>query len=78
MPELTPKEKLMELLKAEGMELAEDIAVETVKMAFEILPKVAAIIPGTIDDVIINIVVALKPRVLQLLDKIDGIDDPDY
>lgn len=73
----TPKDDLLDLLKAEGMEVAEDLAVDMVRKTFAILPKIAAIIPGTIDDVIINIIRALEPKVLSLCDKIDGKDDPD-
>ena len=49
-PKISPKDQLLELLKAEGMGQAEVMAVSTVKRAFSILPQIADIIPGEIDD----------------------------
>lgn len=72
------KEEIIAVLKDEGLEVGEDMAVAAVKAAFRLLllivPKfsvgLAAITPA-----IINII---EPQVLAALDKIDGEDDPGY
>ena len=78
MPDEDWKDKLEDILKGEGLEVAEDAIVATVRGVFKALPKIAAIIPGAIDDMIVQIIVAMEPKILSMLDKIDGIDDPDY
>lgn len=81
MPDEDPKDwkdLLKDLLEGEGLEVAEDAAVSIVKGVFKALPKIADIIPGSIDDMVVQIIVAMEPKVLAMLDKIDGIDDPNY
>jgi hypothetical protein len=65
-------------LKGEGLDVAEDVAVATVRSVFRALPKIAAIIPGSIEDMVVQIILTMEPKVLAMLDKIDGIDDPNY
>ena len=81
MPDEGPKdwkELLGDLLKGEGLEVAEDAAVSTVRGVFKALPKIADIIPGQIDDMVVQVLLLMEPKILSMLDKIDGIDDPDY
>jgi hypothetical protein len=72
------KDVISDILKGEGLEVAEDMAVATVRGVMKALPKIADAIPGEIDDMVISILVAMEPKILSMLDKIDGIDDPNY
>jgi hypothetical protein len=72
------KKLLADLLKGEGLEVLEDNVVTTVRGVFKALPAIAKIIPGTLDDMAVQIIVALEPKILEMCDKIDGKDDPNY
>ena len=82
MPEEPEKKSLSGILKdilaGEGLEVAEDVAVATVRSVFKALPKIAEKIPGKIDDMAVQIILLTEPKILEMLDKIDGIDDPTY
>ena len=72
------KEIIKDILEGEGLQVAEDMAVATVRGVMKALPKIADAIPGEIDDMVVSIIVAMEPKILAMLDKIDGIDDPNY
>jgi len=73
---LTPKQVLIEGLKVEGLNIAEDTAVATVRAAFKILPAVFTASENKFDDMAIPVLGILEPKVMAILDKIDGEDDP--
>lgn len=72
------KEEIVTVLKDEGLDVGEDMAVSAVRAAFRLLllivPRfsvgLAAIMPA-----LVNII---EPQVLAALDHIDGEDDPGY
>lgn len=66
------KAKLKEILKAEGLDLAEETVALAVKAVFNALPKIAKETENTIDDALIAIIEVLKPTVNAWVDKIDG------
>lgn len=69
------KKTLLEELKKEGLNIAEDAAVGAVKAVFKALPRVVLASENKFDDLLIPILGVVEPKVLELLDKIDGEDD---
>lgn len=70
--------EIVDILKSEGLDLAEDLAVNAVRGAIklikEMLPKVNSLVAMLISPLLDQ----LEPILLGLLDKIDGEDDPGY
>jgi hypothetical protein len=70
--------EIIEILQKEGLEVAEDMAVEAVRGAIRLikamLPKVHPILEGIIGPMLDQ----LEPVLLGIVDKIDGVDDPNY
>jgi len=66
------KAKLKEILKEEGLDLAEETVSLAVKAVFNALPKIAKETENTIDDALVGIIEVLKPTVNAWIDKIDG------
>lgn len=70
-PEL--KKELVELFKAEGLDLAEETVELVIKATFKIMPVVAAKTTNTMDDMIVAALAPILEReLLKLADKIDG------
>jgi len=72
------KSEVMGVLKSEGLDVAEDMAVNAVRAAFKILIMLAPKVSQTAGAIIAPMLAVLEPRILELLDKIDGEDDPEY
>lgn len=71
------KQLLLEELKKEGLDLAEDAAVSAVKAVFKALPKFFMATENKYDDMLIAILPIVEPAVVKALDKIDGkVDQP--
>jgi len=72
------KAEILGVLKVEGLDVAEDMAVVAVRGAFALIrllaPKVS-ITGGAMAAAMISII---EPKILELIDAIDGVDDPDY
>jgi hypothetical protein len=66
------KKIIVEEFKAEGLEIAEDVAVRLTKVAFRVLPKVVASTETKIDDLLIPLLSVIEAPVMKALDKIDG------
>lgn len=66
------KAKLVEILKSEGVEILEDQAVSLVKGVFKALPKIAAATENKVDDLVVPLLMVVEPKILEVLDKIDG------
>lgn len=70
--------EITEVLKTEGLDVAEDMALAATKAALKLLralmPKVSAGF-GLAFNLFLD---AYEPQILALIDKIDGIDDPNY
>jgi len=76
--EPTIKEMMIDELKKAGLDIAEDAAVSAARAVIKMLPKVVAATENKIDDMLIPVLGILEPKLLELLDKIDGEDDPGY
>lgn len=66
------KKEIAELLKGKGLDVAEDAAIKAVKALFEILPMIVAKTENKYDDMLIPVLGVLEPKIIELLDKIDG------
>lgn len=70
------KNELLERLKEEGLNVGEEVAVQVVRGLFKVLPVVLAKTPSKLDDLLIPVLGVVEGKVMSLLDKIDGEDDP--
>ena len=66
------KSRLVEILKEAGLEVTEDVAIDIVKGVFKALPKVFQETENKYDDMVIPVLGLIEPKVLELLDGIDG------
>lgn len=67
--------KLVDKLKSKGLDVAEDAAVVVLEAVVEFVKEGAAESENKVDDLLVPLVEAIKPIVVQQLDKIDGKDD---
>ena len=66
------KKELIELLKAEGLELAEESVELIIKAVFKVLPILAAKTTNTMDDMVVAALAPILEReLLKLADKIN-------
>lgn len=72
--EKSAKKVVLEELKAEGIDLAEDLVAGAVKAIFRAIPK---LLPVSLAPVAAGVLASLEPTVLALVDKLDGEDDAD-
>jgi hypothetical protein len=72
------KKKIVEILKKEGLPVAEESAVQAVKAIFKLLkillPKISSGY-GMIAEPFCNY---CEKRLLEVIDEIDGLDNPNY
>jgi len=71
--EKSAKKIVLEELKVEGIDLAEDMVAGAVKAIFRAVPK---LLPAALAPIVAGVLLAAEPAVLALVDKIDGEDDP--
>lgn len=71
------KKLVLEELKKEGINLAEDAVAGIVKAVFRAIPKVVLATPNSVDDLLVPVLAVVEPKVLELVDKLDGEDDAD-
>lgn len=70
------KKEIIAICKAEGMDVAEEAAVMAVNTAFSILQIVVPKVSVGAGAIVVPMIEVVKPKVMELLDKIDGEDDP--
>lgn len=63
---------ISEILKKEGLDLAEDVSIAAVKAVLNALPAILRASPSKLDDLLIPILGIISGPILSLLDKIDG------
>lgn len=63
---------LKEELAAQGLEIAEDAAVKAFKAVIKAAPRIAATTSTGVDDLVVQVLPFIEPKVLAILDKIDG------
>jgi hypothetical protein len=66
------------IAKSEGLDLLEDSAVAITRAAFRIVKVAVPKVNIAVAAIVIPILELIEPKVLSLLDKIDGKDDPNY
>lgn len=71
-----PKD-LLEKLKDEGLDVAEDAARLVFLKTMEWVKESADISDGIVDDLIVKLIPSVERWVLDKIDEIDGEDDPD-
>jgi hypothetical protein len=69
------KKELVEKLKEEGFEIAEDVVLKLFKILYPFASALVLATPNKIDDVLIPILAVIEPQILKLIDKIDGKQD---
>lgn len=69
------KQLLLEELKKEGLDVAEDAAISATKAVFKALPKFFLATENKYDDLLVGILPVIEPSVIKLLDQIDGNQD---
>jgi hypothetical protein len=63
---------LVEKLKGKGLDLAEEAAKVAVEGTLEWLEESAKISANPYDDLVIVLVPVVKPKIFEIIDKIDG------
>jgi hypothetical protein len=63
---------LLDMLKEKGLDVAEDAATVVVDVVFDWVSKSAVETELKIDDVIAGLLPAIKPYVMEQVDRIDG------
>jgi hypothetical protein len=66
------KKELVEKLKSEGFEIAEDAVLKLFKVLYPFATALVLATPNKIDDVLVPILAVLEPKIIALIDKIDG------
>lgn len=69
------KKIIVEELKAVGMDIAEEAAEKAVKAIFKAIPKALAASENKMDDMLIPLLGLIEPKVMELIDGIDGKKD---
>lgn len=69
------KQVLLDELKKEGLDVAEDAAMAACKAVFKALPKFFMATENKYDDLLVGILPVIEPSVIKLLDDIDGEKD---
>ncbi len=72
------QEDILEILKTEGLDEAEALAVSLVKAAFRLVVLLVPQVSKGLGAIIGPMVALVEPQVLGLLDGIDGEDDEGY
>lgn len=71
---MTPeqKAKVIEILKAHGLNVAEEAAEGSLKAAFEVMEYLLPAMYPAVAAFVIPIVALAKPKIFEAVDKIDG------
>lgn len=72
------QKEIVRVLKDEGLDIAEDMAVHAVKGAFQLIKTMLPKVNPVVALVMIPMLDTLQPLLLDVIDKIDGEDNPDY
>lgn len=68
------KELIVIELKSAGLNIAEDAAIAAAKAVLVVLPKIVAKTENKYDDLLLPVLSVLEPKLMELLDKIDGVE----
>jgi hypothetical protein len=70
-----PKQILIDAVKAQGLDIAEDAVINLAKAIFTALPAYFLATPNKMDDIAIPMLPILLPSIIKAIDKIDGKED---
>ena len=66
------KKELLEEAKKKGLDIAEDGLKNLAEFVFDMLPKIAEKSENSYDDILVPMLMMVKPKVMELIDQIDG------
>ena len=72
------KKEIVEVLKSEGLDVAEDAAVMAVKAAMKIIALLVPKVSNGLGALILPMLTYVEPLILEQIDKIDGKDSEKY
>lgn len=72
------KKEIIDILKKDGLEIAEETAVQATKAAFSLLKILLPKVSNGFGSFIVPMLGYAQDKVLELIDEIDGIDSPEY
>lgn len=70
------REEILELVKAEGMDATEEAVYTMTKTGFAIVKIALPKVNPLFGSILVSIITALEPKVYEIIDKLDGKDDP--
>lgn len=62
-------------LKEQGLDIAEDVAIRLAKVILGLVPKIVVATDTKIDDMFLPVLGIIEPKLMELLDQIDGKKD---
>lgn len=72
MTEKEMKSAIVDILKEQGLDIAEDVVALTIKAVLKGLPKILEQTENKYDDLLIPLLKVIEGPLLELVDKIDG------
>lgn len=72
------KKEIVDILKGEGLDVAEEAAVMAVKAALKIIALLIPKVSNGLGAVIVPLLLYVEPLILEQIDKIDGKDSDKY
>ena len=69
---MEPSQILLEELKKEGLDVAEDALIGVVKALFKAMPKFFVATDNKYDDMVIALLPLIEPEIIKMLDQVDG------
>lgn len=72
------RNEIVEVLKSEGLDLAEDMAVNAVRGAIKLIKAMLPKVNPVVSMLISPLLDQLEPVLLGMIDYFDGEDDPGY
>jgi hypothetical protein len=69
------KKELVDALKDNGLEVAEDAVLTLFKVVYPFITKFVLSTPNKLDDIVVVLLPVLEPIILDYIDKIDGKED---
>lgn len=72
------KKEIVYILKTEGLDVAEDTAVAATRAAIKLLRTIVPKLSTGFGLALNLFLDAYEPKIFELIDKIDGEDDPSY
>lgn len=72
------KNEILATLKDKGLDVAEDAAVMATRAAFALMALLVPKVSKGLGSIIGPLIMIVEPKILELLDAIDGEDDPGY